>query len=108
MNSFCTASNSARPPYLIAAEYTEQDNAAANTDVEATTFLVDYDVSDKLGLVVRYSEEDSDVAGADVDKMSIAPNYAITDNLGAILEFSDGESGTTDVESVSLELSLTF
>ncbi|MBG30440.1 MAG: hypothetical protein CMI31_10635 [Opitutae bacterium] len=93
---------------LIAAEWVEEDNAAANTDVEAMMISVDYDVSDKVGIVLRYSEEDSDVANQDNEKFTIAPNYSITDNLGAILEFSDGEQGTTDVESVALELTLTF
>ena len=93
---------------LIAVEYTELDATGTANDVDATTILLDYDVSDKVGLVIRYSEEDGSSAALDNEKLTIAPNYAITDNLGAILEFSDGEEGTTDVESVALELTLTF
>jgi len=93
---------------LIAVEYTELDLTGTANDVDATTILLDYDVSDKVGLVIRYSEEDGSTAALDNEKLTIAPNYAITDNLGAILEFSDGEEGTSDVESVALELTLTF
>jgi hypothetical protein len=93
---------------LIAVEYTELDATGTANDVDATMILVDYDVSDKLGIVVRYSEEDGATAAGDNEKLTIAPNYAITDNLGAILEFSDGEEGASSVESVALELTLTF
>jgi len=93
---------------LIAAEYVEFDETGATNDVDAMLILVDYDLSDKLGIVVRYSEEDGADATKDNEKLSIAPNYAITNNLGAILEFSDGEKGAADDESVALELTLTF
>ena len=93
---------------LIAVEFTELDATGTAADVDATTVLLDYDVSDKVGLVIRYSEEDGSTAALDNEKLTIAPNYAITDNLGAILEFSDGEVGGADVESVALELTLTF
>jgi len=95
---------------LIAAEWTEQDNVLANTDVEAMLVMVNYEVSEKVGLAIRYSEEDSEVATGlqDAEKLTIAPSYAITDDLGAILEISNGEIGTTDNESVSLQLTLTF
>ena len=95
---------------LIAAEWTEQDNTGATADVDAMLVMVNYEVSDKVGLAIRYSEEDSETANGsdDVDKLTIAPSYAITDDLGAILEISDGEIGTTDNESVSLQLTLTF
>jgi hypothetical protein len=74
---------------LLGAEWIEVDGAA---DTEAWMILVDYDVSDKLGLAIRLSEEDvSGATAGDSEKFTIAPNYAITDDLGAILEYSDGE-----------------
>ena len=78
---------------LLAAEWSNIDssaNGSGNTevDLDAHMFLVDYDVSDKLGVDVRdISYEDS--ARVDVVKMRSAPNYAITESLGAILEYSD-------------------
>jgi hypothetical protein len=71
---------------LLGAEWSQIDTASA--DLDAHMFLVDYDVSDKLGVAVRYSSYEASV-GKDVDQITIAPNYAITDSLGAILEYSD-------------------
>ena len=71
--------------------------------------LVDYDVSDKLGIAVRYSSEEES-ASVDVDKLTIAPNYAITESLGAILEYSDISHDTagSDYDYLALELTYTF
>jgi len=93
---------------LIGAEYIDADAAGTASDVDAFMVLLDYDVSEKLGLVLRYSDEDSGTNTADADKFTIAPNYAITDDLGAILEYSDGKVGTTDNDTLALELTLTF
>jgi hypothetical protein len=91
---------------LIAAEYTE---LSGTTDRTAHMILVDYDVSDKLGVAVRYSTYEES-ATVDVDKISIAPNYAITESLGAILEYSDISSDTAGADSdlIALELTYTF
>ena len=93
---------------LIAAEWIELDSATVGDDVEAYSIIVDYDLSDKLGIAIRVTDEDSDTAADDVESVTIAPNYAITDDLGAILEFSDVEAGGYDYKAVSLELTLTF
>jgi hypothetical protein len=71
--------------------------------------LVDYDVSDKLGVAVRYSEWETSSTN-EYSKITIAPNYALTDSLGAILEYSDTDSGTANVDSdqIALELTYTF
>ena len=82
-------------------------------DRDAFLLLVDYDVSDKLGLVVRYSSYDSATgtsADNDVDTITIAPNYAITESLGAILEYSstDNDTAGQDQDTIALELTYTF
>ena len=96
---------------LIGAEYIDAENVSGGAnDADAYMLLVDYDVNEKLGVALRYAEVDEDggVAG-DYEGFTIAPNYAITENLGAILEYTDGErAGATDVETLALELTLTF
>ena len=62
---------------LLAAEYTELSGSAV--DLAAHMFLVDYDVSDKLGVAVRYSTWETS-ATADDSMITIAPNYAITES----------------------------
>ena len=102
---------------LLAAEWqTEGSKAAANTtDLDAIMLLVDYDVSDKLGVAVRYTEEDQDMDAAtslETSKWTIAPNYSITDSLGAILEYSvqdvDQATGSKKVDTYGVELTYTF
>jgi hypothetical protein len=92
---------------LLGAEFTQRDTATV--DLDATMFLVDYDVSDKLGVAVRYSSYES-AANNDVDTITIAPNYAITDSLGAILEYSDvsNDTANSDSDTIALELTYTF
>mgnify|MGYP001258535692 CR=1 FL=1 len=96
---------------LIGAEFIDAENVSGGAnDADAYMLLVDYDVNDKLGVALRYAEVDEDggVAG-DYEGFTIAPNYAITENLGAILEYTDGErAGATDVETLAVELTLTF
>jgi len=91
---------------LLAAEYTE---LSGTVDLAAHMFLVDYDVSDKLGVAVRYSTWETS-ATADDSMITIAPNYAITESLGAILEYSDVSSDTAgaDSDTIALELTYTF
>ena len=93
---------------LVGAEYTEI-SPAGSADLDAMLILVDYDVSDKLGVAVRYSSYEQS-ASVDVDKITIAPNYAITESLGAILEYSDISHDTAGVDSneIALELTYTF
>ena len=94
---------------LFGAEYiSANDDVAANGE-NAFLVLVDYDVSDKLGVAVRYSEWES-TSTNEYSKITIAPNYALTDSLGAILEYSDTDSGTANVDSdqIALELTYTF
>tara|TARA_B110000003_G_scaffold247049_1_gene257917 strand:- start:855 stop:1826 length:972 start_codon:yes stop_codon:yes gene_type:complete len=93
---------------LIGAEYSEI-SSTGNADLDAMMILVDYDVSDKLGLAVRYSSYEES-ASVDVDKITIAPNYAITESLGAILEYSDISHDTagSDSDEIALELTYTF
>ena len=93
---------------LIGAEYSEI-SATGTADLDAMMILVDYDVSDKLGLAVRYSSYEES-ASVDVDKITIAPNYAITESLGAILEYSDISHDTagSDSDEIALELTYTF
>jgi len=105
---------------LLGVEYTELQHSSQTIsstttprgDRDALTVLVDYDVSDKLGVAVRYStyEELGGTAGVDVDQITIAPNYAITDSLGAILEYSDisHDSANSDSDTIALELTYTF
>ena len=95
---------------LLGAEYTELGQTAANGgDLDAMLILVDYDVSDKLGVAVRYSTYEAST-NVDVDKITIAPNYAITESLGAILEYSDISHDTAgqDSDEIALELTYTF
>jgi hypothetical protein len=90
----------------VGAEYTQRDLAAG--DLDATMILVDYDVSDKLGVAVRYSTYET-AANVDTDRLTIAPNYALTDSLGAILEYSDvNVDGGTDSDEIAIELTYTF
>ena len=63
---------------LLVAEWSQLDQASG--DLDAHMFLVDYDVSDKLGVAVRYSSYEES-ASVDVDKITFAPNYAITESL---------------------------
>ncbi len=98
---------------LLGAEYVElQDDDTAVGDRDAYTLLVDYDVSDKLGVAVRYSNYEvlTGAAGRDVSQITIAPNYAITDSLGAILEYSDisHDDANSDSNTIALELTYTF
>jgi len=92
---------------LLGAEYTEA--SVSTGDLDAMLLLVDYDVSDKLGVAVRYStyEESTNI---DVNKITIAPNYAITESLGAILEYSDTshDAANMDSDEIALELTYTF
>jgi hypothetical protein len=92
---------------LLGAEWSQID--AATVDLDAHMFLVDYDVSDKLGVAVRYSSYEES-ANVDVDQITIAPNYAITESLGAILEYSDvsHDSANMDSDTIALELTYTF
>jgi hypothetical protein len=100
---------------LLGAEWSQIDISAngqagvTNGDLAAHMFLVDYDVSDKLGVAVRYSSYEVS-ATRDIDQITIAPNYAITDSLGAILEYSDvsDDLANSDSDTVSLELTYTF
>jgi hypothetical protein len=95
---------------LIAAEWSniDEDNTN-NADRDAYQILVDYDVSDVLGVAVRYAEEDSETAGEQSDSVTIAPNYAISDNLGAILEYSNINHGNdSDEDYLAVELTFTF
>ena len=90
----------------VGAEYTQRDSATA--DLDATMILVDYDVSDKLGVAVRYSTYET-AANVDTDRLTVAPNYALTDSLGAILEYSDvNVDGGVDRDEIALELTYTF
>jgi predicted porin len=91
---------------LLGAEFTQQDGATS--DLDATMILVDYDVSDKLGVAVRYSTYET-AANVDTDRITIAPNYALTESLGAILEYSDvNVDGGVDSDEIALELTYTF
>jgi len=100
---------------LLGAEWTQIDTTVNNDatatagDLDAHMFLVDYDVSDKLGVAVRYSSYEES-ANVDVDKLTIAPNYAITESLGAILEYSDisHDTANSDSDTIALELTYTF
>jgi len=90
---------------LLGAEYTQLDGTV---DLDASMILIDYDVSDKLGVAVRYSTYET-AANADTDRITIAPNYALTDSLGAILEYSDvNVDGGIDGNEIALELTYTF
>jgi hypothetical protein len=103
---------------LLAAEWQSMDpEATGSADQEAFMLLVDYDVSDKLGVAVRYSQEDQDTISTSAlenSKWTIAPNFAITDSLGAIIEYSstdvDVASGdpSADEELIAVELTYTF
>jgi hypothetical protein len=103
---------------LLAAEWQSMDpEATGSADQEAFMLLVDYDVSDKLGVAVRYSQEDQDTISTSAlenSKWTIAPNFAITDSLGAIIEYSstdvDVASGaaSADEELFAVELTYTF
>jgi hypothetical protein len=90
---------------LVGFEYTELD--ANGVEGEAYLVMVDYDVSDKLGVALRYSSEELDQDN-DYDKFTIAPNYAITESLGAIIEYSDIENDTIDTNLLAIELTFTF
>ena len=92
---------------LLGAEWSQLDQTSG--DLDAHMFLVDYDVSDKLGVAVRYSSYEES-ASVDVDKITIAPNYAITESLGAILEYSDisHDTANSDSDVIALELTYTF
>jgi len=94
---------------LIAGEWSTIDSdVASQADLDAYQILVDYDVSDVLGIVVRYTEEDT-ATDADTDSFTIAPNYAISDNLGAILEYTNiNESNGADEDFLAVELTFTF
>jgi len=103
---------------LIGLEYTELDQDSgtvgdAEGQTEAFTVLIDYDLSDKLGVALRYSDAEAydDNAGnntVNYEKFTIAPNYAITESLGAILEYSDVDSAGADANEIALELTFTF
>ena len=96
---------------LLGAEFTQADTATV--DLDATMFLVDYDVSDKLGVAVRYSQW-ATTSALDSDTITIAPNYAITESLGAILEYSSTDvdvaagAASQDSDLIALELTYTF
>jgi len=95
---------------LIGIEYTEVDKN--DEENEGYLFLIDYDVSDKLGVALRYSSNENGVGNVEYDKITIAPNYAITETLGAILEYSDIDSVVAGADQnsdlIALELTFTF
>jgi hypothetical protein len=90
---------------LVGVEYTEIE--AAGVEREGYLVVVDYDVSDKLGVAFRYSSNETG-DDIDYDKITVAPNYAITESLGAILEYSDVDNGGADSEEIAIELLFTF
>jgi hypothetical protein len=90
---------------LVGVEYTEVDTGGVER--EGYLVVVDYDVSDKLGLGLRYSSNETGDE-TDYDKITLAPNYAITESLGAIIEYSDVDNGGVDSEEIALELLFTF
>jgi len=91
---------------LIAGEWITADEDTIAADTDAYTVLVDYDVSDVLGVAVRYSEWGD---GADADRLTIAPNYSITESLGAILEYSnDNTAAGADNDTLAVEFTFTF
>jgi len=92
---------------FLAAEYSEIANDT-NGDRDAYMLLADYDISDKFGIAVRVSSYERIGLNDDVDKLTIAPNYSITDSLGVIVEYSDIDEGTTDTDSIAVELTYTF
>jgi len=95
---------------LIGFEYTEidtSDPAGNDTEREGYLLLVDYDMSDKLGVALRYSSYEN-ATNNDVDSWTIAPNYAITESLGAILEYSDIDAANANSELLAIELLFTF
>ena len=94
---------------LIAAEWSNIDSdTTASADLDAYQILVDYDVSDVLGIVVRYAEEDTGL-GINGDSVTVAPNYAINDNLGAIFEYTNANLGDgSDEDFLAVELTFTF
>lgn len=95
---------------LIGFEYTEIDTSdpvGADSEREGYLLLVDYDMSDKLGVALRYSSYE-DATNNDVDTFTIAPNYAITESLGAILEYSDIDAANANSELLAIELLFTF
>jgi len=105
---------------LFGLEYTELDQdgstVALSGQTEAFTFLVDYEVNEKLGVAFRYSDAEAYDDGAgnstnNYEKFTIAPNYAITESLGLILEYSDVDIDDTpevNANEIALELTFTF
>jgi len=92
---------------LLGAEYTEV-SPTGSADMDAFLLLVDYDVSDKLGVAVRYSQWATS-GTTDNDTITVAPNYALTDSLGAILEYSTTDvDGGNDSDLIAIELTYTF
>jgi len=93
---------------LLGGEWSQID-AGNVTDQDAYMLLLDYDVSEVLGVAVRYSQWDT-TANNDADQITVAPNYSITDNLGAILEYSNLNDSATglDQDTIAVELTYTF
>jgi hypothetical protein len=95
---------------LIGGEWITADTDSVADDIDAYTVLIDYDVSDVLGVAVRYSEWGS--VDGDSDRLTIAPNYSITESFGAILEYSTdnlaGVANNTDSDTLAVEFTFTF
>jgi len=117
---------------LVAAEYAEVNDYGVGTGdansftgfgasdgsyIDGETFLVmvNFTLTDRIGLTLRYSEVEADVIGSSVSEewseYTIAPSFRVTDNLGLILEYrhDDYDSDSTpDSDTLALEATLTF
>ena len=90
---------------VLGAEYNSYDIAKKNGD--SWMVMGNYALNDNTGVTVRFSDVDEGTA-YNGDKFTISPNYSFSDNLLGRLEYSTGESGTSDVDSLVLELLFTF
>ena len=97
---------------LIAGELTAAE--ISGEEVDGYLFLVDYDITEKLGAAIRYSNEEllttTNPGGGDASTLTVAPNYAVTDSFGIIVEYSDidSDAAAQDGNQLAVELTYTF
>jgi hypothetical protein len=117
---------------LVAAEWAEVNDFGVGTgagnsfssfgaadgayiDGETYLLMVNFTITDWLGLTLRYSEVEADVIGSSTSEewseFTIAPLIRVNDHLGLILEYRHDDydsSSVEDTDTFAIEATLTF
>ncbi|MFL2938430.1 MAG: porin [Opitutales bacterium] len=90
--------------FLFAAEVANAEKSTATgTELDGSLFMLNYAVSDKIGLTLRASNTEVVTGTAaplvDEDKFTISPSYVFNDNLSGLIEYSTFDQDGTLAET---------